>query len=49
MKNTSNTSNTFCILPWSHLSTRPNGTMRVCCQGNASGATASNNNKRSNF
>jgi hypothetical protein len=37
-----NTSNTFCILPWIHLSTRPNGTMRVCCQGNASGATASN-------
>lgn len=36
------TTDTFCILPWIHLSTRPNGTMRVCCQGNASGATASN-------
>jgi organic radical activating enzyme len=31
-------SKTFCILPWIHLSTRPNGEMRVCCTANASGA-----------
>lgn len=29
-------SKTFCILPWIHLSTRPNGKMRVCCTANAS-------------
>ena len=28
---------TFCALPWLHLSTRPNGHMRVCCTANASG------------
>jgi len=28
----------FCILPWIHLATRPNGDMRVCCVANASGA-----------
>ena len=29
---------TFCVLPWIHLATRPNGDMRVCCVANASGA-----------
>ena len=29
---------TFCILPWIHLATRPNGDVRVCCTANASGA-----------
>lgn len=29
-------SNTFCILPWIHLSTRPNSKTRVCCSANAS-------------
>jgi len=33
-------SKTFCILPWIHLSTRPNGHMRVCCTANASSASA---------
>jgi len=33
----SNTS-TFCILPWIHFATRPNGDMRLCCSANASGA-----------
>jgi organic radical activating enzyme len=28
----------FCVLPWIHLATRPNGDMRVCCVANASGA-----------
>jgi len=32
---------TFCILPWIHLSTRPNGHLRVCCTANASSATKS--------
>ncbi len=31
---------TFCILPWIHLSTRPNGHMRVCCTANASSVGA---------
>lgn len=29
-------SETFCALPWMHLSTRPDGAMRVCCTANAS-------------
>ena len=29
-------SETFCALPWLHLSSRPNGHMRVCCTANAS-------------
>lgn len=28
----------FCVLPWIHMATRPNGDMRVCCVANASGA-----------
>ena len=31
-----NLSETFCVLPWVHLSTRPDGSMRVCCTANAS-------------
>jgi len=31
-------SNSFCVLPWIHLATRPNGDMRICCVANASGA-----------
>jgi MoaA/NifB/PqqE/SkfB family radical SAM enzyme len=31
-------SHSFCILPWIHLATRPNGDMRICCVANASGA-----------
>jgi hypothetical protein len=27
---------TFCALPWIHLSSRPDGAMRVCCTANAS-------------
>ena len=29
-------SETFCLLPWVHLSTRPDGSMRVCCNDNYS-------------
>lgn len=36
---------TFCILPWIHMSTRPNGHMRVCCTANASSAGATNDKK----
>ena len=32
----------FCVLPWIHLATRPNGDMRVCCVANASGASDGN-------
>ena len=28
----------FCILPWIHFATRPNGDMRLCCSANSSGA-----------
>lgn len=31
-------SKTFCVLPWIHMATRPNGDLRVCCVANASGA-----------
>jgi len=31
-------SSTFCVLPWIHVATRPNGDMRLCCTSNASGA-----------
>lgn len=30
----------FCVLPWIHLATRPNGDMRLCCVANASGANS---------
>lgn len=32
----------FCVLPWIHLATRPNGDMRICCVANASGADTGN-------
>lgn len=35
-------SKTFCALPWMHLSTRPDGNMRVCCTANASSVGATN-------
>ena len=35
-------SETFCLLPWMHLSTRPNGHMRVCCTANASSVGPTN-------
>lgn len=35
-------SKTFCVLPWVHLSTRPNGHMRVCCTANASSVGKTN-------
>lgn len=38
-------SNTFCVLPWIHLSTRPGGTVRVCCTANASSVSSSNDKK----
>ena len=38
-------SSTFCILPWIHLSTRPNGHMRLCCTSNASSAGVCNDKK----
>jgi hypothetical protein len=38
-------SKTFCILPWIHFSTRPNGHIRVCCTANASSAGATNDKK----
>ena len=31
-------SSSFCVLPWIHFATRPNGDMRLCCSANASGA-----------
>lgn len=31
-------SHTYCVLPWIHFATRPNGDMRLCCNSNSSGA-----------
>ena len=45
IKNSEDISPTFCILPWIHLSTRPNGHMRLCCTANASSAGAFNDQK----
>ena len=45
IKTSEDISPTFCILPWIHLSTRPNGHMRLCCTSNASSAGASNDKK----
>lgn len=42
MSNQQLPSNTFCILPWVHLSTRPDGSMRVCCTANASSVGSTN-------
>lgn len=39
---TNKISKTFCILPWVHLSTRPDGSMRVCCTANASSVGPTN-------
>lgn len=36
-------SKTFCALPWIHLSTRPNGHVRICCAANASSVGPSEN------
>jgi hypothetical protein len=35
---------TFCILPWIHLSSRPDGKMRTCCTSNASSVQDPNSN-----
>ena len=42
MSNKKLPSKTFCALPWMHLSTRPDGNMRVCCTANASSVGATN-------
>ena len=39
-------SKTFCALPWMHLSTRPNGHVRVCCTANASGVQNAESNDK---
>lgn len=35
----------FCILPWIHVSTRANGDMRVCCVANSGGAGTNNSTR----
>lgn len=42
MTNFNPPSPTFCALPWMHLSTRPDGSIRVCCTANASSVGATN-------
>ena len=39
-------SKTFCALPWMHLSSRPNGHMRVCCTANASSVQDADSSKK---
>lgn len=34
---------TFCVLPWIHMSTRPNGQLRLCCNSNASSTSKDDN------
>jgi MoaA/NifB/PqqE/SkfB family radical SAM enzyme len=38
MTNSIANSKTFCPLPFTHMATRPNGDIRLCCTSNASGA-----------
>jgi len=46
MENVNLPSKTFCALPWMHLSTRPDGAMRVCCTANASSVGPTNDKIR---
>lgn len=39
-------SETFCILPWIHLSSRPDGKMRTCCTSNASSVQSPNSTEK---
>jgi len=39
-------SDTFCVLPWVHLSSRPDGKMRTCCTSNASSVQDPDSNKK---
>ena len=39
-------SETFCALPWLHLSSRPDGKMRTCCTSNASSVQDPDSNKK---
>lgn len=38
-------SSTFCALPWVHVATETNGTMRLCCASNTKGIVSNNKNK----
>lgn len=42
IKSSSEISDTFCILPWIHVSTKTNGEMRLCCTTCASSAGKTN-------
>ena len=37
---------TFCALPWLHLSSRPDGKMRTCCTSNASSVQDPDSSKK---
>jgi len=39
------TTDSFCVLPWIHVSTRTNGDMRVCCVANSGGAGTDNSTR----
>ena len=39
-------SDTFCALPWLHLSSRPDGKMRTCCTSNASSVQDPDSSKK---
>lgn len=41
-----NQSKTFCVLPWIHLSSRPDGKMRTCCTSNASSVQDPDSSKK---
>jgi hypothetical protein len=37
--------NTFCVLPWIHLATHPNGEVSLCCEVDNSSNGLAHNNK----
>lgn len=47
MTNNIKISPTFCVLPWIHLSSRPDGKMRTCCTSNASSVQDPDSTKKS--
>lgn len=46
MTNKNLPSETFCALPWLHLSSRPDGKMRTCCTSNASSVQDSDSSNK---
>lgn len=39
-------SRTFCVIPWVHVSTETDGTMRLCCASNTKGVVSDDDNQK---